>query len=869
MKCSNFLYFFFLFTLVVNGQENGQEPAIPIYKDSTRSVETRTNDLIERMSLAEKIAQLSHIHSHQIYSGQHLDKVKLKNVAGNKSYACVEGFTLTGTNASRAMNTIQKYMVEETRLGIPILTVTESLHGSVHDGSTIFPQSIAMGSTFNPGLAYDMATIVSKELKAQGMNQTLSPGLDVVRDLRWGRVEESFGEDPYLVGKMGAAQVRGYLDNGISPMIKPYGPGGAPLGGLNLASVESGERAVREIYLKPYEMVVKSTDVMAVMTSYNSWNKIPNSSSEFLLTDILREEWGFDGYVYSDWGAVAMLHDFQRTAKSYADAAKQALIAGNDVEASSTCYQELEELVRKDNLDESYINRAVKRVLRTKFKMGLFENPYTDTTDYQRKVHTSEAVELSRKIADESIVLLKNDGLLPLAIDDLTSIAVIGPNADQVQFGDYTWSRNNRDGVTPLDGMKNLLKDNVQIHYAKGSDLITDNRTGFKEAVEAAKKSDVSVIFVGSASASLARDYSNATSGEGYDLSSLELTGVQEEMIKEIYKIGKPVIVVLVTGKPFAIPWLKKHIPSIVVQWYGGERGGDAIAEMLFGKTNPSAKLPFSFPQSVGHLPVYYNHLPTDKGYYNQPGSPSKPGRDYVFSSPDPAWSFGHGLSYTSFEYLNVKFSDTILNPSDTLDIEIRIHNSGTKKGKEVVQLYVRDLVSSVVTPVKELKAFDKPSIQAADTATVILKLPISELALYNLKMKKVVEPGKFEIQIGSASDNIHLKKNITIIDKNQYAKDLNEIIEKQKEKEKNKTVSQKSIVITGEIRDVQATPVTNANIQAVRMGKRVKVDKNGEYAIKAFTDDTLIFSAPGYEEKIVEVNEQININIRLNYKHN
>lgn len=848
---------------------SSQENNRPLYKDSSVPIGIRVKDLLDRMTLREKIAQLSQIQQYQIFSEQQLDPKKLKEVAGNTSYGFVEGFTLSGLNCMRSMYDIQAYMVDSTRLGIPIMTITESLHGSVQDGSTIFPQSVAIGSTFNSKLAYDMTSCISNELKLQGIWQTLSPGMDVVRDLRWGRVEESFGEDPYLVGKMGIAQVKGYLDHGISPMLKPFGADGAPTGGLNLASVECGEREMREIYLKPYKMTIKSTGVMALMSSYSSWNRVPNSASYFLLTDILRKEWGFKGYVYSDWGAVKMLQTFQHTAKNDADAAKQALMAGIDVEAASNCFEKLPEVVKKREVDVKYIDQAVRRVLYTKFKLGLFDSPFrgiSDTSDYLQKVHTPEAIKLSRKIADESIVLLKNkEGLLPLNPSKIESIAVIGPNADQVQFGDYTWSRNNNDGITPLEGIKKIF--NRQINYAKGCDLVTDDSSGFKPAVNAAKKSDVSIVFVGSASASLGRNYSDVTSGEGFDLAGLMLTGVQAELIKAIYAVGKPVIVVLVTGKPFAIPWAKQHIPAIIVQWYGGECGGDAIANMLFGKINPSGKLPFSFPQSVGHLPVYYNYLPTDKGYYHKPGSPKQTGRDYVFSSPKPLWAFGYGLSYTTFKYLNAELSSKTLLFADTLKVKVKIYNAGMRDGKEVVQLYVRDMLSSVVTPVKQLKAFAKPFIKAGDTATVILKLPVTDLAFYNLEMKDVIEPGNFEIQIGSASDDIKFNKVITVIDSLQSSvkKMKMDLGETKKKEGYISTSSQKIITVSGYVRDVQATPIAHVKVHATKSGKESKTDSNGKYIINALANDTLIFSVSGYEEIVIKIKNQKSINISLN----
>ena len=836
------------------------------YKNKNLPIEERVEDLLNRMTVDEKIAQIRHIHSSKIFNGQELDMKKLTDWAGNTSWGFVEGFPLTGDNCAKSMYLIQKYMVEKTRLGIPIFTVAESLHGAVHDGATIYPQNIALGSTFNPELARKKTQMISNDLHSMGFRQVLSPCIDVVRDLRWGRVEESYGEDPYLCGLFGIEEVSGYLENGISPMLKHYGPHGNPLSGLNLASVECGLRDLHEIYLKPFEMVVKNTGILAVMSTYNSWNHIPNSASHYLLTDILRDEWGFKGYVYSDWGAVAMLKDFQHTAKDDSEAAIQALTAGVDLEASSNCYWALEQLIEQGRFDEKYVDLAVGRILRVKFELGLFENPYQGADMPGVAMRTKEAVELSRRVADESIVLLKNENtLLPLNLNKIKSLAVIGPNANQVQFGDYTWSRSNKDGVTPLEGLKKRVGNKIKINYAAGCDLITDNKSGFDEAVAAVKASDMAVVFVGSSSASLARDYSDATCGEGFDLSSLDLTGVQEELVEEIYAIGKPVIVVLVTGKPFSISWIKEHIPAIVVQWYGGEKAGDAIADMLLGNINPSAKLPFSFPQSVGHLPVFYNHLPTDKGFYRRPGRPNEPGRDYVFSSPAPLWSFGHGLSYTTFEYLNAHYSAELLHPSDTLIVSVSLKNTGSVAGKEVVQLYVRDVVSSVVTPVKQLKAFSKPFLQPGEMQTVVLKLPIQELALYDLSMKKVVEEGEYEIQIGTASDDIRLRRTIFVgrqpvtsnsLGHNDFCMD--EIVKNPGRK----------IKVAGCVRDVQATPISGIEIKSNYSGRTVISKEGGRYSILTVENDVLTISAKGFETVNIKVNKQKDIDIKLNYSH-
>lgn len=734
------------------------------YKNSKLSIEKRVKDLLGRMTLEEKLAQMRSLYLGDFMEKGELNEKKIPVKTKNLSYGCIEGIIFSAKQLSNAVYTMQKYMVEKTRLGIPLFVTTEALHGAVQDNSTIYPQAVAQGSTFNIDLTHKMAQEISKELKVMGVKQVLSPDLDLARELRWGRVEETYGEDPYLTSRMGVAFVKGFLANNVICTPKHFAAHGSPNGGLNLAMVPGGERELRSIYLKPFEAVIKEAHPWSVMNAYSSYDRIPIAGSKYFLTDILRNEWGFKGYVYSDWGSIDMLKSFHFTAKDDADAAMQAVKAGLDFEVSSDCYAKLDSLVKNNILDIKYINKAVSNILRAKFAAGLFENPYPDKENYDKLMHQPEAVKLAREIADESIVLLKNmNNLLPLK-DNVGSIAVIGPNADKIQFGDYSWTRDNKYGITPLQGIREIAGDRIKINYAKGCDIHSMDKSGFGDAVNAAQKSDLAIIFVGTQSGALARESKNSVSGEGYDLSSIELIGVQEELIKEVYKSGKPVIVVLVSGKPLAIPWIKENIPAILVQWYGGEQAGNAIASVLFGKVNPSGRLNVSFPQSTGHLPVYYNYYPTDKGYYKNPGSKDKPGQDYVFATPDALWPFGFGLSYTSFEYKNIEVSKTALKANESVEIKITLSNTGKVDGKEVVQLYVRDKVSSVVTPIKELKRFEKIFIKAGETKTVKFILPMEELALYNAELKKVVEPGQFELQVGSSSEKILLKKIIEVI---------------------------------------------------------------------------------------------------------
>lgn len=840
--------------------------SIPIYKDATQPIDIRVHDLLSRMTVEEKVAQLRHIHEGSVLNEDNtLNLEKLKNIIGTLGYGAIEGLTLDGIEMAAYTRQVQQYCIEETRLGIPIFTISESLHGAVQGGATIFPQAVALGCTFNPSLAYQMTKAISGELKAMGVNQVLSPTIDVIRDLRWGRVEESFGEDPFLVSQMGVQEINGYIDGGISPMLKVFGPHGVPTSGLNLASTEANERDLREVFLKPYEVAVKKTGVNAVMTAYNSTNRIPNTASKWLLTDLLRDEWGFKGYTYSDWGAVSMLYGFHKVASSVNEAVKMALEAGTDLEASSDCYANIPAMVRTGELDVKYVDQACARVLYAKFKAGLFEHPYgLPVNEYQNNVHTKENIELSRAISEESVVLVKNaQNLLPLDIDQLKSIAVIGPNANQVQFGDYTWSRDNKDGITPLEGIKRIAGNRCSVHYAVGCDLVSDDTSGFPDAIEAAEKSDITLMFMGSASASLARDYSNVTCGEGYDLTDLSLTGVQGELIKAIHATGKPIVLVLVTGRPFSIAWEKEHIPAILFQWYGGEREGEVIADIIFGNANPSGKLCYSIPQSVGHLPVHYNRLPSDKGFYRSPGVINKPGRDYVFSSPEPLWSFGHGLSYSNFEYSNIRIDKAQYGLTDTIHANISVKNLSGIEGKTVLQLYVRDLVSSVVMPIKQLKGFTKVSVPANGETIAEISVPVTELGLYNMDMEYVVEPGDFDLMIGTSSDSILFKKAVYINGLSQGDRKPCLVAEDNTLQVKSSKQG-KPITVKGTVRDVQATMIKDVTVAVKGSENFVTSDAKGEYKIKARVGDILIFSKKGYTTQKVQIGEQETINLTL-----
>ena len=743
-----------------------------LYKNLQIPIEKRVSDLLQRMTLDEKIAQLSEASCDDMKEENNVKITKFIAAKYKNGVGAIHGLSLSVNQYAKAVNRIQKYLTEETRLGIPAIFLSESLHGLVQDGATIFPQAIGMASSWNPELVFEIGSAIRKEVKAIGVSQVLSPNLDVARELRWGRVEETYGEDPFLVSRMGVSMIKGLQEgknNDGTYLIanaKHFIAYCNPLGGLNLASSPGGMYDLYNTYLPPFKAAIQEANVLSVMSAYNSYDGEALSASKFIYTDLLRKELGFKGYVYSDWGSIGMLHNFHKTADSYAKAGRIALEAGVDLEAPSPqCFQYLDSLVENNILDIKTIDKAVSRILYVKFKAGLFENPYVDEKEIQSKIHLPEHIALSKKMADESIVLLKNEGdLLPLDASKLNSIAVIGPNSNQVQFGDYTWSRDNKDGITLLEGLKKILPENIKLNYSKGCDLVSLSEDGIKSAVEAAQNSDIAIVAIGTASASLARDYSNSTSGEGFDLSSLDPTGVQQKLVEAVVATGKPTIVVLIQGKPFSIPWIKENVPAIVEAWYPGEKGGLSIAEVLFGKINPSGRLPVSFPKSVGHLPCYYNHLITDKGYYKKSGQYGKPGKDYVFSNPAALWSFGYGLSYTTFSYDKIALSNKKISYDDSLIVSVDITNTGDREGKETIQLYIRQEYCSITRPIKELKAFKKVSIKAGETKKVTLKINMKDCGYYNNKGEYLKEAGKFIIMVGSSSEDIKFKEEIQVL---------------------------------------------------------------------------------------------------------
>lgn len=741
--------------ITVNAQ--GGAASKPLYKDKSAPVNARVNDLLKRMTLQEKILQLQNRASGKAS--------EIESIFKGQSYGCTHEMNMTAADCADMYQKLQTYMLTKTRLGIPIITAAEGIEGILQNDCTIFPHELAQGSTFNTPLIRRMTAAAGEEAKVIGIHQILSPVLDLARELRWGRVEETFGEDPYLVAEMGLAFVNGYQTKSITCTPKHFMAHGSPSGGLNCASVSGGERELRSLYMYPFKRVIAETNPLSVMSSYSSYDGVALSGSHYYMTDILRGELGFKGYVYSDWGSVDRLQTFHHIVDNQADAAKLALTAGIDLDIDSS-YETLEKQIADGRLDIKYIDLAVQRVLTVKFELGLFDNPYGDPSKVKKVVRSAEHIAISKEVADESAVLLKNNNnILPLTLSKYKSIAVVGPNSDQTLFGDYAWTgADTKEGITLLQGLKNAIGSKVELRHATGCDWWSNDKSHIQEAVKAAEASDLTIVAIGTRSTYLGRSPKNSTAGEGFDLSSLELPGVQLDLLKAIKATGKPFIVVFISGKPLAMPWVKENADAVLVQWYGGQEQGHSMADILTGAVNPSGKLNVSFPRSTGNTPTFYNHFITDREEpFDQPGTPEEPKMHYIFDRPEPVWNFGYGLSYTNFKYLNCTIADSVLTDKDVIKAEVEIENTGARDGKEVVQLYIRDKLSSVATPIQQLKGFKKELIKAGKRIKVTFEIPVSELGLYNERMQYVVEPGEFDIQIGSASDNIYFHKTVTV----------------------------------------------------------------------------------------------------------
>lgn len=739
-----------------------------------KELSKKVKELIKKMTLEEKIAQLQAVFAKNLvdekgeFSEEKAQKYlkygigQITRLAGDKGVEPEKAVILR--------NKIQRFLKEKTRLGIPAIIHEECLSGYLAKGATTFPQAIGMASTFEPDLVQKVTDVIRKQMKAIGVHQGLAPVLDIPRDPRWGRTEETFGEDPYLVSRMASSYVKGLQGKdwkeGIVATIKHFTAYGISEGARNLGPAKIGERELREVFLFPFEAAVKEAQAGSLMNAYHEIDGIPCASSKFLLTKVLRWEWGFKGFVVSDYIAIRMLENFHRVAKDAKEAAVLALEAGIDIELPEIdCYGEpLIQAVKEGLISEEVIDTSVERVLRAKILLGLFEEEEKDPKKVYETFDLPEHRELAREVARRSIVLLKNNGILPLP-KDIKSIAVIGPNADNPRnlHGDYSYTvhipsvSETLEGqkieevcavptVSILEGIKNKVSKTTEIHYAKGCNIVDGSDEDISKALEEAKKSEVIIAVMGEESGLFHR----GISGEGNDRSELELPEIQRKLLKELKKLGKPIILVLVHGRPLALKWEDENMDAILTAWYPGEEGGNAVADVIFGDYNPSGKLPISFPAVTGQIPVYYNRKPSAF-------------TDYVDATAKALYPFGHGLSYTNFEYSNLEIKPQIVNSLEPVEISFKIKNVGKLSGEEVVQLYIHDEIASLERPVKELKGFKKVYLNPGEEKTVKFILYPEQLAFYDEFMRFVVERGIFEVMIGSSSEDIKLKGNFQV----------------------------------------------------------------------------------------------------------
>ncbi|MCI0698027.1 glycoside hydrolase family 3 C-terminal domain-containing protein [candidate division KSB1 bacterium] len=751
------------------------------YKDPNLPIAERVADLLSRMTLEEKAAQMVGVWQGKtqtlVDEKGNFDFEKAKthyqdgHGLGQVGRPSDAGAGRNAREQAELTNAIQKFFIENSRLGIPVIFHEECLHGQAAIDGTSFPQPIGLGATFNPDLVLRLFEMTAEETRSRGTHQALTPVVDVAREPRWGRVEETYGEDPYLVSRLGIAAVQGFQGDGtfkdkkhIIATMKHFAAHGQPESGTNCAPVNVSERVLREVFLYPFKEAIQKGGAMSVMASYNEIDGVPSHANRWLLRKVLREEWGFKGFVVSDYYAIRELNersDFgfgNHVAKDGKEAALLAAQAGVNIELPEPdCYKHLVELVREGPLEESVLDELVAAMLTYKFKLGLFDDPYVDPKAAERIVGSEANRKLALQAARETIILLKNDnGTAPLDIKKIKTLAVIGPNADRELLGGY--SGKPKHVSTVLSGIRQRVGNAVKVLYHEGCKITIggswqqdeivpsdpeEDRKSIAEAVKVAEKADVIVLAIGG---------NEQTSREAWalnhlgDRADLDMVGRQDELVNAIAALGKPVFAFLFNGRPLSVRNLVEKVPVIFECWYLGQETGQAVAEVLFGDTNPGGKLPMTIPRSVGHVPAYYNYKPMAR-------------RGYLFESVEPLFAFGFGLSYTQFRFGQPRLEKSVIRPDESTRVLVDITNIGRVSGDEVVQMYIRDRVSSVTRPVKELKGFQRLTLQPGETKTVALDIAPEHLAFYDINMNYLVEPGEFEIMMGNSSRDQDLQK--------------------------------------------------------------------------------------------------------------
>jgi beta-glucosidase len=772
---------------LIGADARSAQPEMPIYKDPHQPVAKRVDDLLARMTLDEKVAQLETIWEQkakvQTPAGQFSPELASKNfpngIGGFARPSDYRGVTRSNGAAGASgeavnrdarqtadyVNAAQHWAVEQTRLGIPILMHEESLHGYVARDATSFPQAIALASTWDPELVSRIFSVAAREARARGATLVLAPVLDVTRDPRWGRIEETFGEDTYLTTQMGLAAVRGFQGptlplpaDKVMVTLKHFTGHGWPEGGMNVGPAHVGQRELREIFFPPFEAAVKTYPVRSVMASYNEIDGIPSHANDWLLNGVLRREWGFRGAVVSDYYGIRELVTRHRLTDDIKVAAERAIESGVDVETPDPeAFVHLPELVRDGRVPVALVDQAVRRLLELKFESGLFENPFPDPATAEAKTATPDAIALAREAAGKAIVLLRNEhSLLPLDPAKLKRLAVLGTHAKDTPIGGY--SDVPKHVVSVLEGLQEAGKGRFAVDYSEGVRLTESrcwscdevklvpasvNKKLIAAAVETAKKADVIVMVLGGNEQTSREAWADTHLG---DRSSLDLVGQQQELAKAVLALKKPTVVLLLNGRPLSVNYLAEHAPALLEGWYLGQETGHAVADVLFGNVNPGGKLPVSIARSVGQLPVFYNHKPSAR-------------RGYLFDTTKPLYPFGFGLSYTSFDISAPRVLTPVIAANQPARIAVDVANTGSRAGDEVVQLYVHDDEASVTRPVIALKRFERVTLQPGERRTITFELTPDDFALWNPQMQRVVEPGTFTIYAGPNSVDLKSAK--------------------------------------------------------------------------------------------------------------
>ena len=741
----------------------------PLYKDASAPVEKRVEDLLGRMTLEEKVGQmnqfvgLEHIRKNEAS----LSEEDLKNNTANAFYPgfsadSVAEWTKKGLVGSflhvltlDEANYLQS-LAMQSRLAIPVIFGIDAIHGNANaPDNTVYPTNIGLASSFDLGLAYRIARETAAEMRAMNMHWTFNPNVEVARDPRWGRVGETFGEDPYLVSLMGEETVKGYQgdlsSDDVLACIKHFAGGSQPINGTNGSPTDLSERTIREVFFPPFEKGVEA-GAMSLMTAHNELNGIPCHSNEWLMEDVLRGEWDFKGFVVSDWMDIEHIHDLHATAENLKEAFFQSIMAGMDMHMHGVYWNEYVcELVREGRIPESRIDESVRRILEMKFRLGLFEQPYADektTMDVRLcETHRKTALEAARK----SIVLLKNDGLLPLSPEKYRRVLVTGINADDHNIlGDWSADQKPENVVTVLEGLKMIAPQTDFVFVDQGWDPRNMSRQAVDRAASLARTCDLNIVVAGEYM--YRGRWTERTSGEDTDRSDIDLVGLQNELIRKVAASGKPTILVLVSGRPLGTEWAAEHLPALINAWEPGMYGGQAIAEIMYGKVNPSAKLAVTIPRSVGQTQMIYNHKPSQ---YFHP---------YAVTPSTPLYPFGYGLSYNTYEYSDLTIDKEEMTAEQTLKVSVKVKNTGKMAGDEIVQLYIRDCFSQVTRPVKELKDFARIPLAPGEEKTVEFTVTPDKLMFLDRHLDPIVEPGEFILMVGpSSADSDLLRKSFRV----------------------------------------------------------------------------------------------------------